>query len=61
MMPREKGGVVDARLKVYGTANVRVADASIIPIHVSSHIQSAVYAVGEKAAHMIREDAKKAH
>lgn len=61
MMPRDKGGVVDARLKVYGTANVRVADASIIPIHVSSHIQSAVYAVGEKAAHMIREDAKKAH
>ncbi|CDS82146.1 related to Glucose dehydrogenase [acceptor] precursor [Sporisorium scitamineum] len=57
MMPREKGGVVDARLKVYGTANVRVADASVIPIHVSSHIVATVYAIGEKAAHMIRQDA----
>ncbi|EPQ28815.1 uncharacterized protein PFL1_03618 [Pseudozyma flocculosa PF-1] len=57
MMPRAKGGVVDERLRVHGTANVRVADASIIPLHVSSHIVSAVYAVGEKAAHMIKEDA----
>ncbi|PWZ00540.1 alcohol oxidase [Testicularia cyperi] len=57
MMPREKGGVVNERLKVHGTANLRVADASIIPLHVSSHIVSAVYAVGEKAADMIREDA----
>lgn len=56
MMPQDKGGVVDARLKVYGTKNVRVADASIIPIHVSSHIVATVYAIGEKAAHMIRED-----
>lgn len=59
MMPRDKGGVVDARLKVYGTSNVRVADASIIPIHVSSHIVATVYAIGEKAAHMIRQDAAK--
>lgn len=34
MMPRDKGGVVDARLKVYGTSNVRVCDASIFPTHV---------------------------
>ncbi|SAM80724.1 related to Glucose dehydrogenase [acceptor] precursor [Ustilago bromivora] len=60
MMPREKGGVVDARLKVYGTKNVRVADASVVPIHVSSHIVQTVYAIGEKAAHMIKEDARKA-
>ncbi|KAJ1028611.1 hypothetical protein NDA16_001777 [Ustilago loliicola] len=59
MMPREKGGVVDARLKVYGTKNVRVADASVIPIHVSLHIVQTVYAIGEKAAHMIKEDAGK--
>ncbi|KAN0063077.1 hypothetical protein ACQY0O_004240 [Thecaphora frezii] len=57
MMPRDKGGVVDERLKVHGTKNVRVADASILPLHVSSHIVSAIYAVGEKAAHMIKEDA----
>ncbi len=50
---------VDARLKVYGTKNVRVADASVIPIHVSSHIVATVYAIGEKAAHMIKEDSGK--
>lgn len=32
MTPREDGGVVDAKLKVYGTANVRVMDASVFPL-----------------------------
>ena len=31
MMPREMGGVVDAELRVYGTGNVRVVDASVMP------------------------------
>lgn len=31
MFPREDGGVVDSRLKVYGTANLRIIDASILP------------------------------
>jgi choline dehydrogenase-like flavoprotein len=30
MMPREKGGVVDPRLKVYGTSNLRVVSLHII-------------------------------
>ncbi|KAL0572535.1 hypothetical protein V5O48_009429 [Marasmius crinis-equi] len=48
MLPRELGGVVDTSLKIYGTENVRVADASIIPFPISAHISSTVYMIGEK-------------
>jgi len=41
-------GVVDAQLKVYGTANLRVCDASIIPMGLGTHLQSTVYAIAEK-------------
>lgn len=54
MLPREKGGVVDNNLKVYGTSNVRVVDASIFPLHVQGNIVSLVYAVAEKAADIIK-------
>ncbi|KAF7345197.1 putative alcohol oxidase [Mycena sanguinolenta] len=48
MMPQSLGGVIDTSLKVYGTANVRVADASIIPFPVSAHLSSTVYMIGER-------------
>ncbi|KAJ7264152.1 alcohol oxidase [Mycena rebaudengoi] len=48
MMPQSLGGVVDTSLKVYGTANVRVADASIIPFPISAHLSSTVYMIGER-------------
>jgi choline dehydrogenase len=54
MLPREKGGAVSDELKVYGTSNVRVADASIFPTHVQGNIVSLVYALAEKAADIIR-------
>ncbi|TFK43894.1 4-nitrobenzyl alcohol dehydrogenase-like protein [Crucibulum laeve] len=54
MLPRELGGVVDAQLKVYGTRNVRVVDASIIPVQISAHPLATVYAVAEKAADIIK-------
>ena len=54
MLPKEKGGVVDDKLKVYGTSNVRVVDASIFPLHVQGNIVSLVYAVAEKAADLIK-------
>jgi choline dehydrogenase-like flavoprotein len=52
MAPREHGGVVDPFLKVYGTTNLRVADASIFPLHIG-HTQATVYAIGEKLSAMI--------
>lgn len=54
MMPRELGGVVDAQLKVYGTENVRVVDASVMPFQVSGHVSSTIYAIAEKAADIIK-------
>lgn len=60
MIPRDKGGVVDERLRVYGVEGLRVVDAGILPFQISAHIQATCYAIAEKAADMIREDAKSA-
>ncbi|KAF5019105.1 hypothetical protein F66182_8901 [Fusarium sp. NRRL 66182] len=58
MLPRADGGVVDSKLRVYGTQNLRVVDASIMPLLISAHIQTAVYGIAEIAAEMIIADAK---
>jgi choline dehydrogenase len=54
MLPKEKGGAVDDQLRLYGTSNIRVADASIFPLHVQGNIVSLVYALAEKAADLIK-------
>ncbi|KAJ6085102.1 hypothetical protein N7499_004731 [Penicillium canescens] len=56
MMPREDGGVVDSHLRVYGSANIRVVDASIFPLVPRGNIQATVFAVAEKAADLIKQD-----
>ncbi|KAL2126445.1 hypothetical protein VTI74DRAFT_892 [Chaetomium olivicolor] len=56
MMPLALGGVVSSRLVVYGTANVRVVDAGVMPLVVGAHLQAGVYGVAEKAADLIKED-----
>lgn len=38
MLPRTEGGVVNARLQVYGLSNVRVADASVFPLSLTTHV-----------------------
>ncbi|TCD63417.1 hypothetical protein EIP91_005416 [Steccherinum ochraceum] len=55
MMPRKKGGVVDTKLKVYGTTNIRVVDLSILPIHMAAHPLSTVYGIAEHALECILE------
>ncbi|KAI0647274.1 alcohol oxidase [Trametes meyenii] len=55
MVSRRLGGVVDPlSLKVYGTSNLRVVDASLLPLQVASHLQTAVYAIAERASDIIR-------
>ncbi|KAF3035062.1 hypothetical protein E8E11_005240 [Didymella keratinophila] len=56
MMPKHLGGVVDSRLKVHGTKNLKVVDASIFPMETLGNIQATVYAVAEKAADLIKDD-----
>ena len=54
MVPRELGGVVDSKVKVYGTKNVRIVDASIIPSQLTGHTTAPLYGVAEKAAELIK-------
>lgn len=54
MMRRDLGGVVDGRLRVYDTSNLRVVDASILPLEISAHPQSSLYGIAEKAADIIK-------
>jgi choline dehydrogenase-like flavoprotein len=58
MMREDLGGVVDERLRVYGTRNVRVCDASVLPIIPRGNILTAVYAFAEKAVEIICREAK---
>ncbi|KAL2069370.1 hypothetical protein VTL71DRAFT_15708 [Oculimacula yallundae] len=58
MLPRKDGGVVDSTLKVYGTTNLRVVDASIMPVLISAHLQTAVYGIAEMGADIIIGSAK---
>ena len=46
--------VLDAELRVRGVANLRVADASVMPLLMGGHPQMACYAIGEKAADLIK-------
>lgn len=44
-------GVVDSELRVHGAKNLRIVDASIIPVIPDCRIQNAVYMIAEKVRH----------
>ncbi|KAH9013882.1 alcohol oxidase-like protein [Lactarius pseudohatsudake] len=56
MKPREQGGVVDARLNVYGVRGLKVADLSVPPSNVSANTYGTALVIGEKAAVIIAEE-----
>lgn len=49
-------GVVDPKLKVHGIRNLRVADASVVPVIPDCRIQNSIYMIGEKAADALKAD-----
>ncbi|KAF8919526.1 GMC oxidoreductase-domain-containing protein [Mucidula mucida] len=56
MKPREQGGVVDPRLNVFGTQNLKVVDLSICPDNLGTNTYSSALLVGEKGADIITEE-----
>jgi choline dehydrogenase-like flavoprotein len=56
MLPKEKGGVVDYKLKVYGTKGLRVCDVSTLGRLPDVNLVGPVYAVAEFGSEIIRKD-----
>lgn len=47
----EDGAAVDDQFRVYGVQNLRVVDASVMPLIPASHMQNTVYALAEMVSH----------
>jgi choline dehydrogenase-like flavoprotein len=54
--PDDPMAVLDANLRVRGVKGLRVADTSVMPLLIinQGHPQMAAYAIGEKAADLIK-------
>nr|CAD6437922.1 oxidoreductase [Rhizobium sp. Q54] len=55
-MGRDPMSVVDARLRVYGIDNLRIADASIMPKITVGNTMAPCVVIGERAADLIKAD-----
>lgn len=49
-------GVVDHRLKVHGVSRLRVADSSVFPYIISTHLAATTVAIAERCADIVLED-----
>ncbi|KAG6827187.1 hypothetical protein H0H92_012852, partial [Tricholoma furcatifolium] len=56
MAPREIGGVVDNKMMVYGTQNLRVVDAGSLPINIAAHTVATIYVMAERMSDIIIND-----
>jgi choline dehydrogenase len=54
-MGRDQMSVVDGRLQVYGTDNLRIADGSIMPRVTTGNTMAPCVVIGERAAELIRQ------
>jgi choline dehydrogenase len=50
------GGVVDAELKVFGVSGLRVADSSIFPWVLGTHLQAPTVCVAERCAEIMLQE-----
>ncbi|CAE6418066.1 unnamed protein product [Rhizoctonia solani] len=56
MKPRDQEGVLDPRLNVYGTTNLKVGDLSLCPDNLGTNTYSSALLCGEKCADLIAEE-----
>jgi choline dehydrogenase-like flavoprotein len=56
-LEQDMGGCVSSNLSFYGVNQLSIVDASILPLVPSQHIQATMYAVGEKAAQILKDRA----
>jgi alcohol oxidase len=56
LAPRDKMGVVDEDLDVYGVDGLKVADLSIVPKNVAANTNNTALMIGEKCASLILEE-----
>lgn len=45
----------DVKLKVFGTKELKVIDASLVPLHICGNTTATVYAIAEKGRDLIKE------
>jgi choline dehydrogenase len=55
----DPNAVLDSEMNVIGVKNLRVVDASVAPIIISSNINAACNVIAEVAAHLIKNTWKK--